>query len=159
RVVDDQLRVLTLVQLPWRSSSALRRVNEWATILWIRVTMWREGIRRPIVWCTIPHVPHLLGKLGEHCSVYYCIDDYAALPGVDADAVTAMDDEMTRKADVVFVASETLFEQKRRTNANTHLSPHGVDALRFAAAQDPSVRPPADIDALPRPIVGFFGLI
>lgn len=159
RVVADRLQISTLVQLPWRHPAAITWINGLATVLFVRCMMWSQGIRRPIVWCTVPHVSHLLGKLGEQLSVYYCIDDYAALPGVDADAVGAMDDEMTRKADVVFVASETLREKKARANPNTHVSPHGVDAAHFGAAQEAGVRSPADVDALPRPIVGFFGLI
>jgi glycosyltransferase involved in cell wall biosynthesis len=92
-------------------------------------------------------------------SVYYCIDDYASLPDVDPVAVRRMDDELTGKADLVFVASGTLLDGKRTLNANTHVSPHGVDYDHFVKAQDPTVEPPADIAHLPRPLIGFFGLI
>src|SRR5437870_1813828 len=113
-IVADRLRVSTLVQFPWRGAPGITWMNRFAAVFWIRWMMWREGIRQPLVWCTIPHVSQLLGKLGEHLSVYYCIDDYAALPGIDAKSVHAMDEQMTRKADVVFVASETLWEAKAR---------------------------------------------
>ena len=70
-----------------------------------------------------------------------------------------MDDELTRRADLVFVASETLLESKRRLNPETHVSPHGVDFAHFVRAQDPALPVPDDIAALPHPVVGFFGLI
>jgi glycosyltransferase involved in cell wall biosynthesis len=107
----------------------------------------------------IPHLASVVGRLGEQASVYYCIDDYAALPDVDERAVAAMDEDLTRKATVVFVASDTLLEPKRRLNPNTHLSPHGVDFNHFARAQDASLAVPKDLVELPRPVVGFFGLI
>ena len=70
-----------------------------------------------------------------------------------------MDDELTRKADLVFVASDTLLEGKRMLNPNTHVSPHGVDYDHFVKAQDPTPEIPADIAYAARPVIGFFGLI
>jgi glycosyltransferase involved in cell wall biosynthesis len=91
--------------------------------------------------------------------VYYCIDDYAAYPGVHADTVRAMDAETTRKADVVFVASDTLLAGKQELNPNTHVSPHGVEFDHFAKAQDPVLAVPPDVAHLKGPVVGFFGLV
>src|SRR5207249_1228750 len=96
---------------------------------------------------------------GERLSVYYCIDDYAAMPGVDEAAIRAMDEEMTRKADLVFVAAATLLEPKRALNPNTRVSPHGVDLEHFARAHEAGAAPPPELTAPPRPVVGFFGLI
>ncbi len=121
--------------------------------------MKQQGVTRPITWFVVPHLASVAGELGERLSVYYCIDDYASLPDVDPEAVRQMDDELTRKADVVFVASATLLERKRALNPNTHVSPHGVDFDHFVKAQDPALSEPADIAELPRPIIGFFGLI
>jgi len=97
--------------------------------------------------------------MGERLSVYYCIDDYSALPDVNEAAVKAMDEEMTRKADLVFIAAQTLLDAKRQLNPATRVSPHGVDLDHFARARDGSARPPVDIGRLPRPVIGFFGLI
>jgi glycosyltransferase involved in cell wall biosynthesis len=153
------LKVRTLVQIPLHRFALVRWFNRFLIISTLRWLMWREGIRRPILWLVPPHLPFLLGRLDEQLSVYYCIDDYAAFPHVDPDAVRAMDDETTRKADLVFVASDTLLEGKLRLNPNTHLSPHGVDVDHFARARDASVAVPSDIANLPRPVIGFHGLI
>ena len=69
-----------------------------------------------------------------------------------------MDEELTKRATVCFVASETLLESKRHLNPNTFLSPHGVDVDHFGRAAMPGAVP-LDIADVPRPIVGFFGLI
>jgi len=92
-------------------------------------------------------------------SVYYCIDDYAALPDVNPESIRALDEQLTRGADVVFVASETLLDAKRRLNPITYFSPHGVDLDHFAQAFRADLPAPDDVAGLPRPVVGYFGLI
>src|SRR5262249_20502471 len=125
----------------------------------LKLFLLRNAIHRPITWFVVPHSGHLCGRLGECLSVYYCIDDYAALPDVDAEAVEAMDDDLTRRADIVFVASETLLERKRSFNAATFHSPHGVDVAHFAEASRADRPVPEEIVKLAKPVAGFFGLI
>lgn len=153
------LRLRTLFQVPFHRFGLVRWLNRLIVKTTLRLMMWRHGVRRPITWFHIPHVPYLVGELGERLSVYYCIDDYAAYPGVNPEVVRAMDEETTRRADLVFVASDTLLEGKRELNANTHVSPHGVDVAHFAQALDERTVVPADIASLSGPVVGFFGLI
>jgi glycosyltransferase involved in cell wall biosynthesis len=125
----------------------------------LRAMMWRQGIRQPITWFMVPHLAGVVGRLGEKLSVYYCIDDYATLPDVNPEAVRAMDEELTAKADLVFVSAESLLERKLPLNPRTTFSPHGVDVDRFGQAQDEQLPVPADTAHLPGPVVGFFGLI
>jgi glycosyltransferase involved in cell wall biosynthesis len=159
RRVQANVTVQTLLQIPLHRFALVRWCNRALVKATLRWVMWRGGIRRPILWFVQPHLGFLIGNLGEELAVYYCIDDYAAFPHVNAEAVRALDDETTRKADLVFVASDTLLDGKLALNPNTHVSPHGVDVEHFARAQDPSLAVPADMAALPHPIVGFFGLI
>ncbi len=159
RPQPEGLSVQTLLQVPLHRFELVRRANRELIRLSLRLLLWRLGVRRPVTWFVVPHLAGVVGRLGERLSVYYCIDDYASLPDVDADAVRAMDEDLTRRADIVFVASETLLARKRRLNPETHVSPHGVDFAHFVRAQDPGLAVPADIAALRRPIVGFFGLI
>jgi len=107
----------------------------------------------------IPHMEPIVGRLGERLSLYYCTDDYASLPNVDAKAVRAMDEGLTRRADLVFVTSDALFESRRLLNPRIYVSPHGVDVDHFARAQDEQLPIPADVAGLPGPVIGFFGLI
>jgi glycosyltransferase involved in cell wall biosynthesis len=159
RTVDDRLKLRTLFQIPFHRFGLVRWLNLLivkATLHWL---MWREGIRRPITWFHIPHVPYLVGSLGEKLCVYYCIDDYSAYPGVNSTVVRSMDDETTRRADVVFIASDTLLKAKKELNAHTYVSPHGVEYEHFARAQDPRLTIPTDVAQLRGPVIGFFGLI
>src|SRR6185369_8612076 len=160
RPVPEGLLVQTLLQIPLHRIGLVRRANRHLLLATLRLLMRVHGIQRPLTWFVVPHLASVVGELGERMSIYYCIDDYAALPDVDVDAVRAMDESLTRKADLVFVASDTLLESKRALNANTHVSPHGVDFDHFVKAQDPALSVPDDVPGPPgRPIIGFFGLI
>lgn len=50
-------------------------------------------------------------------------------------------------------------EKKRAINPETHLITHGVDREHFAVALSSQTEVPADVASLPRPMIGFFGLL
>ena len=154
----EGLTVKTLVQWPAHRSNLVASLNR----LWSRATARRAmralGTEAKIAWCTVPHVAGFISDLDARVIVYHCIDDYASLPGVDAEAVRAMDDRLTRRADLVIAASVPVFESRRALNANTVLIPHGVDYDHFARAQG-SLPIPEELATIRGPIVGFTGLI
>lgn len=159
RPVEDGLSVRTLFQIPLHRYALVRWLNRRiirATLGWMK---WRHGIKSPLAWFHLPHIPYLVGELGERLAVYYCTDDFGAYPGAHADTVRAMDRETAGRADLVFVTSDTLLEGKQQVNPNTHVSPHGVEFDHFARAQDADLPVPADIAHLKGPVIGFFGLI
>jgi glycosyltransferase involved in cell wall biosynthesis len=149
----------TIPQIPFRRAPAVgmlnRRFGRWAA----RRAIAAVGFERWLSWFVVPHPGFLAGRLGEEFVVYYCVDDYAAHPGVDAEAIAAADAALTRRADQVLVASAVLFEVKRAENATTAFAPHGVDVELFARAADPATRVPEPAAALRHPVIGFFGLL
>ena len=154
---QDGMQIHTLLQIPLHGSRVMRWINR-RLVSW-QVSRIRARLRRrepPILWFVIPHVYYLASLQRDCPSVYYCIDKYAALPGVDAAAVGAMDAALTRDATVMFVASEKLLEDKRAVRADVLLSPHGVD---FTAFNTKPSGIPADLPAWRGPVIGFFGLI
>lgn len=157
--VPEGLTVQTLLQIPFHRFALVRYLNRLMIRATVRRLMRREHIQCPILWFMVPHLAPIVGHLNDKLSVYYCIDDFAALPDVDAAAIQALDNELTQKADLVFVASDTMLDAKRRLNPRTYVSPHGVDIEHWAETQDDDLAAPADIVNLSHPIVGFFGLI
>jgi glycosyltransferase involved in cell wall biosynthesis len=157
--VPEGLKVKTLFQIPFHRFAAVRWLNVRLIAGSIRWLNWREGIKNPISWFTIPHVPSLVGSMGEKLSVYYCTDDHGSLSGVNERVVRAMDEETTRRASLVFVTSATLLEGKRNLNPNVFVSPHGVHVEHFGRAQDERLQAAADVSSLPRPVIGYFGVI
>jgi glycosyltransferase involved in cell wall biosynthesis len=157
RRVGDNLWHCTVPQLPFRHVPGVDPLNRafgrWA----VRRALRLAGIRRCLSWFVVPHPGFLAGQLDEALCVYYCIDDYAAHPGVDADAIAACDDALSRRADVLFVASPALMAPKRALNPHVVPAPHGVDLALFARAADPATPVPDAARELQGPVVGYIG--
>jgi glycosyltransferase involved in cell wall biosynthesis len=150
---------MTLPQLPLRRFAFLRAANRAFSRYLIRKAIRRLGFRDAVAWFHVPHPGFLAKNLGEKLTVFYCIDDYSKLPDVDGVAVKQMDDELTSAADIVFACNEPLVEARRPLNANIFVSPHGVDSEVFALASAPETTVPDAVEALPRPIIGSWGLV
>lgn len=157
--VSEGLWHCTVPQLPFRRIPGIdlcnRLFGRWA----VRRAMRLAGIRRAISWFVVPHPGFLARALGEELCVYYCIDDYAAHPGVDAELIELRDRELSRCADVLFVAPPALLDVKRALNDRVVFSPHGVDVDLFAMAADPATTVAEGARYLPSPVVGYHGSI
>ena len=155
--IHERLHVMTLPQIPFRRLPFIGPLNRWLGCFLVRRAIRKLGFRNLISWFVVPHPGALARNLGERLTVYYCIDNYAALPGVDVEATQAMDDALTRAADVVFVASASLLEAKRAGNSEVHFSPHGVDLDLFAQASDPRTEPAEATKQMGHPVIGYWG--
>src|SRR3546814_4966946 len=116
--------------------------NRWFGQFAVRRAMRSIGLAECISWFVVPHPGFLANRLGESLSVYYCIDDYAAHPGVDADHIGRPDAGLTKAADLVFVAPPTLLEAKKALNPCTFPAPHGLAAGLVAQPIDPGTEVP-----------------
>jgi glycosyltransferase involved in cell wall biosynthesis len=116
--------------------------------------------RPPVVVTTLPLVVDLVDRFPAARWVYYCVDDFAAWPGLDGRTMRATEAELVAKADVVIAVSETLQAHLAELGKPSHLLTHGVDLDHFRkpapAEPPPSLRELAD---LPRPLVVFWGVI
>lgn len=149
----------TVPQLPFRRIPGVERFNRVFSRWAVRRAMRQVGITRCISWFLLPHPGFLARRLGEALCVYYCTDDYSAHPGVDVELITRRDRELSRSADVLFVAPPSLLPAKRALNTNVTFAPHGVDMEVFSQASDPSTVVPPGACGLPRPVIGYFGSI
>ena len=157
--LGERLWHCTVPQLPFRRLPGVEAFNRafgrWA----VRRAARHAGIGRRLSWFVVPHPGFLAGRLGEELCVYYCIDDYAAHPGVDADAIARCDEALSRRADLLFVAPPALLPAKRRLNDHVFAAPHGVDVEQFARAADPATEIAAGAQGLPGPVIGYVGSI
>jgi glycosyltransferase involved in cell wall biosynthesis len=155
RPVSGRLHVATIPQIPFRKVPLVDRLNRALGVWLTRRAIRRLGFGPRISWFAVPHPGHLAKRLGEALAVYYCIDDYAAHPGMDPAAIQKLDDQLTRDADLVFVAPPALVEAKRALNPRVHFAPHGVDFDHFASPGGAA----AETRTLIHPIVGYFGTL
>jgi len=148
--------------LPGVENGWLGRSNQRAVITQIKRLLngYEAFARRPIqIWTFAPDVSFLAGYFDEERLVYYCVDEYAQFEGFDRSAVTLSERLLLDRADVVIASSQALFEAKRGLHANVHLVRHGVDVEHFSKALQPRMAKPPEVDVLPGPVIGFFGLL
>ncbi len=126
----------------------------------LRSLLRRRGAERPWLWSFFAQSLSVL-DLEFECLIYDCVDDW---PAFFADArekrfVAHVDQVLCRRADLVFVGSEPLKEKKGPLNDKTFVVNHAIDVNHFVTATDPRTRVPADLEKIPRPRIGFVGMV
>jgi glycosyltransferase involved in cell wall biosynthesis len=117
----------------------------------------RLADRRLILWFYTPMALAFAGHLRPALTVYDCMDELSAFRGAPPDLLR-LEEELLRRADLVFTGGVSLYEAKRRRHGNVHAFPSSVDIPHFARARQPS--PLAlEQDRLPRPRLGYYGVI
>jgi glycosyltransferase involved in cell wall biosynthesis len=159
RQIDRQMWHMIVPQIPFRRLPFIKALNQVFGVILLKRAMKKIGLRGDLVWFASPDMGLLAGKLSEQLSVYYCIDDYASLPGVDAREIARLDEELARRAGQVFVSSPALVEGKLKLNPSTKYSPHGVEVALFERACDPDLEIAAGARDLRHPVIGFFGAV
>jgi glycosyltransferase involved in cell wall biosynthesis len=158
REVERNLHVLTPLALPSYGSATARRLNQALVSAIVRAAMRRLGFRDPLLYTFVPASAWVAGRLGERHIVYHCVDEYAGFAGAGP-AIAALEAELIGKSDLVITCSLPLQRKKQQLNPRTVLVRHGVEREHFARALDPATPIPDDVRALPRPILGFYGLV
>ena len=157
--VEDHMDIYTPIVLPFPHSRVAGRINEQILKQSLRLLRSNRDMDEFQLWSFIPSAAKYIGKLGESLVVYYCTDEWSHFSSVDKDKTMALERELCQRADIVFTTASTLLERKRIYNPETHLALHGVDQAHFARALDPETELAPELRDLPRPIVGFVGLI
>jgi glycosyltransferase involved in cell wall biosynthesis len=159
REVEKNIFVFNPFSIPAFGNSKLRFLNTHMLRWQVRRAMRKLRFHRPVNWVFNPAAGLLAGKLGEEEIVYYCVDEYTAFKGVDTNAMAGIERGLIAKADVVYVSAEKLLQSKRSPHAPTCLIRHGVDYDHFASALKAETSIPDEIAHLPKPVIGYFGLI
>lgn len=115
--------------------------------------------RNPLVlWLYTPMVVKFIELLRPELVVFDVMDDLASFRFAPTRLVT-QERNLVARADLLFAGGPTLFEERRARHPDAHLFPSGVDRGHFAAALDDELPIPEPMRALPRPVIGFFGVI
>ena len=159
RLVEPNIYVMDPPVLPLPGIRAAEQVNRIVLAARLRQLCRRLQMQRPIIWTFLPNVNWLLGRLHERMVIYHCVDEYSQFSGVPKDVIIRMERELIRRADIVFTSAEKLCTERREINPRTHFIPHGVDVAHFSRALDPDTAVASEIRTLPKPVIGFFGLL
>jgi glycosyltransferase involved in cell wall biosynthesis len=156
--VDDRIWRLAPLYVPFHGHPLARSLNRRLLGWQIKAALRKLRFRRPITWTFVPSSADVVGTLGERFVVYHCVDEYSAFSDAAAE-IRERERELLAKSDLVLVCSSTLLDTKRAPSGPTHLVTHGVDYEHFRRATDPATPTASELRELPRPILGFHGLV
>ena len=158
REVEKNIFVMNPLAIPAYGSRAMIAFNQKFLTQQVKAAMRKLDMKNVINMVFNPAAGMVARKLGESELIYYCVDEYTAFTGVSS-GLKGIEDDLFRKSDLVVVSAETLLESKRKFNEKTFLIRHGVDFNHFRKALDSGMEIPAEIANLPRPVIGFHGLL
>lgn len=119
---------------------------------------WRE--RRfvsPLLWYYTPMAVPFTRTLAAGVVVYDCMDELSGFKGASPE-LRGLERELLERAHLVFTGGVSLYEAKKDQHPAVHAFPSSVDKAHFCKARQP-LPAPADQATIPRPRVGFFGVI
>ncbi len=156
----DGLWVLAPLVVPLQYR-ALRALNRRLLRAQVRRAARRLGIGRPILWSYVPQAEALIEALDPALVVYHCVDDVAAIAGVDVGSFHETERRFATQADLVLASAPALAARLRGYSSNVMDAPNVADTALFARALEPGGAAGADpaVTALPGPRVVFTGAI
>lgn len=158
REMEKNIFVLNPLALPTYGNKAVRNFNQKFLLSQVKKAMRKLDFRNPLNMVFNPAAGLLAGRLGEESLIYYCVDEYTAFTGA-ANGLKEIEEDLFRKSDLVIVSAEKLFDSKKHFNPNTFIIRHGTDWAHFRKALDKETKIPDEIKNLPKPIIGFHGLL
>jgi glycosyltransferase involved in cell wall biosynthesis len=135
-----------------RLNRLLERGRGWK----LRREMDHLQMKRPILYIWHPSFVHMVGRFEEALVVYHIYDEYLSFRASESDRaeLRASENELLKRADIVFAASEELAARRRPLNSNIHVVENGVDYRLFASAQDVGTAVPVDLLRIAGPVIG-----
>jgi UDP-galactopyranose mutase len=110
-----------------------------------------------IAWYYTPMMLPFSRHIDFDVSVYDAMDELSKFKFAPAKLIEN-EAELLMRADVVFTGGSSLYEAKKDRHDNVHCFPSSVDRAHFFKARA-ELFDPADQEDLPRPRLGFYGVI
>jgi len=119
-----------------------------------------EGVVRCVAWFYTPMAYPLLATLGAEAVVYDCMDELSLFKFAPPDLL-AHERALLARADLVLTGGPSLYRAKRDLHPNVHCFPSSVEVEHFAQARHggPALGEPPSQAPIPRPRLGYFGVI
>ena len=110
-----------------------------------------------IAWYYTPVALGYSADLNPVLTVYDCMDELSAFAGAPPHLLER-EQELFRRADLVFTGGQSLYEAKRDRHPSVYAFPSSIDRAHFGQARA-DLPEPADQVGIPFPRLGFFGVI
>jgi UDP-galactopyranose mutase len=116
------------------------------------------AIRGPLIaWYYTPMMLPFSRHIESDVTVFDAMDELSKFKFAPTHLLD-LEQELIDRADVVFTGGSSLYEAKKDRHPNVHCFPSSVDRAHFCKARAHQFDP-ADQEELPRPRLGFYGVI
>jgi len=162
RPIEKNLYVATLpLVLPFfQMSIGINRLNNMFLLPLLRHWIKALGFQQLILWTYNPFSESFIGKLGERFAVYECVDELSAAKGlVRKEVIQELEKRLIQKVLLMIVTHENLYRSKHSMAKNICLIPNGADVEHFRKASLCDTPVAVEMQAIPKPIIGFLGTI
>ena len=116
-----------------------------------------QNIKNYSCWYYTPMALEYTGNLTPQITIYDSMDELSAFRFAPPQLLQ-LEEELFRRADVVFTGGHTLYQAKKNRHPNIHPFPSSIDKYHFKAARYNTVDA-ADQRNIPHPRFGFYGVI
>lgn len=114
--------------------------------------------RPRVAWYYTPMALQFTQHVKFDCVIYDCMDELSGFKGAPSN-ISELEKILMQKADIMFTGGQSLFQAKKDQHHNIHAYSSSIDRQHFARARDAVTIDPDDQRHIPRPRVGFFGVI
>ena len=116
------------------------------------------AVRGPLIaWYYTPMMLPFSKLITPDVTVYDAMDELSKFKFAP-EHLLGLEQELIDRADVVFTGGSSLYEAKKDRHHNVHCFPSSVDRVHFLKARA-QLFDPADQEELPRPRLGFYGVL
>lgn len=115
-------------------------------------------INKPLLWFYSAAFSDIIQHLSYSAIVYDCMDELTAFKGAPPQLIL-QEKYLLKHADIVFTGGKSLYESKKKHHNNVFCFPSSVDKKHFDKSLLKSTSVPKDLEAIPHPRVGFYGVI
>ncbi len=115
------------------------------------------SVKKYFFWFYTPMALPVSEPFNPALVVYDCMDELSAFkfaPG----GIKEQEDDLFKKADIVFTGGQSLYEAKKDRHNAIYPFPSSIDKSHFQKARNVTQDPP-DQALIPRPRIGFYGVI
>lgn len=109
------------------------KFNQFFLVRSIRKAAKKLKFTTPILWLYDPYAINPKGQFGEKLVCYDCCDNISSFTNIKyrKKSLSFLENELSRKADIIFATSAALYDKHIALNHNTHHLPPGVDTRHF----------------------------
>ncbi|MDI7276356.1 MAG: glycosyltransferase [Anaerolineae bacterium] len=110
------------------------------------------------LWFYTPMAMPVARALAPLAVAYDCMDELSAFRYAPPELLER-EAQLLAWADVVFTGGPSLHRAKLGRHSNLHCFPSSIDTAHFRLAREADLREPPDQASLPRPRLGYFGVV